>query len=160
MNLTILISSFILTEAYTIYIRRRFGTQKSISASAQLITDKQGRSPLFLLWVLLLAFPVAYVANNPFCWVGACILPIIGGFTMYNPNFGKNQKTIHLIAVIISIVLFQTGIIIMDYRLGHTICLIITPLSYFLIIQPKNFIWWSEKIVIWQIYICVLCLQQ
>ena len=160
MNLTILISSFILTEAYTIYIRRKYGTQKSISASAKLIQDKWGRSPLFFLWVCVLSLSLSYVANNPFCSVAASFLILIGMFTMYNPNFGKNQKVIHLIAVIISIVLFQTGIIIMDYRLGYSICFIVPPLCYYLIMQPKNFIWWSEKIVIWQIYICVLCLQQ
>ena len=160
MDIVILIIGFVLTEGYTIYIKRskKYGLQKSISASARLIQDKEGRSPLFVVWVLVLAFPVAYVSNQPLCWLGACIMSIIGGFTGFNINFWnkKLQQNIHTASVLIAIVLFEWGLYLID---SETLEMIIAILPFILlsaILKYKGWIWYSEQVVKYQIYLTLL----
>jgi hypothetical protein len=158
MILILLTASLLITELYTIYIRKKYGIQKSISASARLIMDKQGRSPLFFLFIALLALPLTYVANNPVATLAGSFLMLIGLYTGFNPNFWDKevQQFVHTASVFIAIALFEVGLILINPYTAFSLI----PVVVLVIVNLKkdNYIWRCEKIVIYQIYIVLLIL--
>lgn len=157
-NITILIISLALEEAYTWGIIIWKGRQKSISASADLKKDSKGRSWLFLIWVTVVAFPLGFVANNYLCAIGAVLLTGIGYFTGFNPNMfkKKTQQTIHTALVLIAILLFEAGLFMINHYMAVGITIAIC-LSIFVWGDFKETrIWRIEKIIIYQVYASLL----
>lgn len=158
-DLIIMVISILTVMSYLNFIKRKYGIQQSISASADLKKDDISRSPLFFWWFIVpLTIPAMYVCNTPLTTIGGSLLLLIGLFTGYNENFYKKelQNNLHFGFVATSIILFELGLILINPWFLLYIIPFIIVLIYIAIKQPLNYIWLIEEFIIYQIWIMIL----
>lgn len=102
---------------YLPYTHRHFGKLPSISASAKYF-KRDGRSPLFYLFISGLVVPMTYLSYNYYMIFAGMLLFGIGMITGYNPQLKENklQDTLHVLLTNGAIGLYLAGMIIFDVK--------------------------------------------
>lgn len=160
--MSILIDSLLLlisiasTYFYLRFIKRKYGVQSSISASAKLV-KVDGRSPLFYLFTIGLVVPMTYLSGNYLSVFAGMMLLGIGMITGYNPELKKNktQDVIHIVLTDTAIVLFLAGIILMNYYFAIIVIIFAIPSLSAYIKKIKNHTLKIEIYIICIVYICL-----
>lgn len=158
----IAISFIIVFIWYLPYVRKHFGKLSSISASAKYF-KRDGRSPLFYLFITGLVVPMTYLSFNYYMVFAGCLLFGIGMITGYNPYLKENklQDTFHIILTNAAIASYLLGMIVFDIKLQQywdvvIITAILIPSVYMLIKRVIYHTWKIEVLIIIAVFISMI----
>lgn len=149
---------------FTEYVKYKYGQKNSISASAKDLT-RDGNQIYFYLFIFAgISLPLGFVAVTGENWINlsiyftsaaTSIITLVGMYTGYNPNIAsKPQNTIHVIAVLVSMVLFIPGAILIDYWASIPILIGLIVIGILMIKKPRYKTWKIEmQYLIWNVWI-------